>query len=201
MGLVLRRRRTLPILETERMVLRLPEMRDYSNWSTLRREGEDFLRPWEPAWSPDHFSKRSFRARVYWASRARDDGRALSMFLISRHNEELLGAITLDNIRRGPAQTGSVGYWIGPNHARQGYMSEALLAVTDHAFSVLDLSRIEAACLPENTPSRGLLQRSGFVEEGRAESYLQINGQWRDHVLYSKLRLDRRQYRHMESEF
>ena len=104
----------------------------------------------------------------------------------------LLGAITLDNIRRGPAQQGTLGYWIGQRFARQGYMREAIDALTRHAFTSLDLSRLEAACLPENIASRRLLESSGFKYEGVAQAYLQINGRWRNHVLYASLRHDRR---------
>jgi ribosomal-protein-alanine N-acetyltransferase len=109
----------------------------------------------------------------------------------------LLGAITLDNIRRGPAQAGTLGYWIGEPFARQGYMREAIDAVVHYAFDRLDLSRIEAACLPENVASRGLLEKSGFKYEGVAQSYLQIDGRWRTHVLYAALRLDRRGRTHV----
>ena len=186
------RRSTPPVIQTERLLLRLPEMGDHAAWATLRRQGEGFLRPWEPSWSVDHFSRRAFRNRVYWAWRARDEGKALALFLIRRRENRLLGAITLDNIRRGPSQSAQVGYWIGPEFARQGYMAEALAAVVSHAFGALDLSRIEAACLPENLASRGLLERAGFKYEGIAQSYLQINGRWRNHVLYASLRGDRR---------
>ena len=103
-----------------------------------------------------------------------------------------MGAITLDNIRRGPAQAGTLGYWTGVQFARQGYMREAILAVVHHAFTRLDLSRIEAACLPENAASRALLETCGFKYEGVAQSYLQIDGRWRTHVLYASLRMDRR---------
>jgi len=186
------RRQGTPVIETERMILRLPEMGDHAAWARLRREGEDFLRDWEPTWSLDHFSRKAFRNRVYWAWRSREEGRALALFLIGRGDGALMGAITLDNIRRGPAQTGQVGYWIGPEYARQGLMSEALGALVHHAFTSLDLSRLEAACLPENAASRALLERSGFKYEGVAQSYLQINGRWRNHVLYANLRSDRR---------
>lgn len=181
-----------PVIETERLTLRLPETGDHLAWAQLRRHGEDFLRAWEPSWSSDHFSKRSFRNRVYWAAKAFEEGRALALFLMRREDGRLMGAITLDNIRRGPAQAGSVGYWIGPEFARQGYMSDALSALVHFAYTEIDLSRIEAACLPENTASRRLLERSGFKYEGVAQSYLQINGRWRNHVHYANLRGDRR---------
>ncbi len=191
MGVLMFRRAPSLAIETPRLRLRLPEMSDHVPWAVLRRSGTDFLRPWEPSWSTDHFSKRSFRNRVYWALRAREEGRALALFLIRREDQQLLGAITLDNIRRGPSQSAQVGYWIGPDYARQGYMSEALGALVRHGFSILDLSRIEAACLPENVASRGVLERAGFAYEGIARGYLQIDGRWRDHVLYAILRDDR----------
>ena len=116
----------------------------------------------------------------------------LPVFLIRRADNALLGAITLDNIRRGPAQSGTIGYWVGAPYAREGYMREAIEAVTHYAFVKLDLSRIEAACLPENVASRGVLEKAGFKYEGVAQAYLQINNRWRNHVLYSALRSDRR---------
>ncbi|MFN3577847.1 MAG: GNAT family N-acetyltransferase, partial [Tabrizicola sp.] len=161
-------------------------------WSELRAASAEFLIRWEPVWSNDHLSRRAFTNRVYWAQRAEAQGTALPMLLIRREDQQLLGALTLDNIRRGPAQTGTFGYWIGAPFARQGYMREAILAMTHHAFTRLDLSRLEAACLPENTASRGLLEKCGFKYEGVAQSYLQINGRWRNHVLYANLRGDRR---------
>lgn len=178
-------------LEAERIVLRLPAHSDFNAWSALRIESRDFLTPWEPVWSPDHLTRKSFTNRVYWAARASKGGTALPLFLL-RRDGVMLGAITLDNIRRGPAQTGTIGYWIGKPFARQGYMREAIGVLVHHAFTTLDLSRIEAACLPENAASRGVLERSGFKYEGVAQSYLQISGRWRNHVLYANLRSDRR---------
>lgn len=185
-------RRRQITLTTERLILRLPEMNDYPNWSQLRSSGRGFLAEWEPVWANDHLTRRAFRTRVFWAQRAARDGRAVPFFLTQKSTGTLMGALTLDNIRRGPSQAGTVGYWIGPEFARQGYMSEALKAAVDYAFRHLDLSRIEAACLPENKPSRGLLESTGFKYEGVAQSYLQINGRWRTHVLYANLRHDRR---------
>ena len=184
-------RRKLQI-ETERMTLRQPVLSDYRGWSSLRNQSAEFLTPWEPSWAGDHLTRKAFTNRVYWAQRSVTGGTAMPLFLFRRGDDALLGAITLDNIRRGPAQAGTLGYWTGAAHARQGYMREAILAVVHHAFTRLDLSRIEAACLPENVASRGLIETCGFKYEGVAQSYLQINGRWRTHVLYAALRLDRR---------
>ena len=179
-------------IETERMTLRLPQHGDFRAWSTLRDQSAPFLTPWEPVWAADHLSRKAFTSRIYWANRATSQGTALPLLLTRREDAALLGAITLDNIRRGPSQAGTLGYWIGQAHARQGYMREAILSVVHHAFTVMDLSRVEAACLPENAASRGVLEKCGFKYEGVAQSYLQIAGRWRNHVLYANLRNDRR---------
>ncbi len=179
-------------IESERLTLRPPMHGDFRAWTALRRQSEEFLRPWEPTWATDHLSRKAFTNRVYWAQRSVANGTALPLFLIRRADSMLLGAITLDNIRRGPAQAGTTGYWIGAPFARQGFMREAIEAVVHHAFTVLDLSRMEAGCLPENDASRKLLEQCGYKYEGVAQSYLQINGRWRNHVLYANLRHDRR---------
>ena len=179
-------------IDTERMVLRLPVHADFRQWAALREESAAFLKPWEPSWSVDHLTRKAFLNRVYWANRSVAQGTAVPLFLERRADARILGAITLDNIRRGPAQAGTIGYWIGEPYARSGFMREALTALVHHAFEVLDLSRLESACLPENAASRGLLETCGYKYEGVAQSYLQINGRWRNHVLYANLRGDRR---------
>lgn len=179
-------------IETERMTLRLPQHGDFRAWTGLREQSAPFLTPWEPVWAADHLSRKAFTNRIYWANRSTSQGTALPLLLTRREDGALLGAITLDNIRRGPSQAGTLGYWMGQAHARQGYMREAILSVVHHAFTVMDLSRIEAACLPENAASRGVLEKCGFKYEGVAQSYLQIAGRWRNHVLYANLRHDRR---------
>ena len=185
------RRRTVSIL-TAQLSLRLPEHRDFREWAKLRHESKAFLSPWEPIWAADHLSRASFTNRVYWSQRAVKNGNALPLFVFHKEAGQLVGAITLDNIRRGPSQMGTIGYWVGQQYARQGFMSEAIIAMVAHAFTDLDLSRVESACLPDNLASRGVLEKAGFKYEGVAQSYIQINGRWRNHVLYAALRGDRR---------
>lgn len=179
-------------IETERLTLRTPIHSDFRAWTALRVQSEAYLTKWEPSWAEDHLTRKAFTNRVYWASRSISGGTAMPLFLIRREDQSLIGAITLDNIRRGPAQSATLGYWTGEPFARQGYMREAIEAVVHQAFTRLDISRVEAACLPENAASRGLLEKTGFKYEGVAQSYLQIDGRWRTHVLYAALRGDRR---------
>jgi len=178
------------VILTRRIRLRQPRVNDHGPWARLRDESRDFLRPWEPQWQPDELTMQAYRRRLrdYW--RQARMGTALPLFLFTRDTHVLLGGLNLSNIRRGISQSASLGYWIGRRHARQGYMSEAVRAVTHHAFTRLKLHRIEAACIPENVASRRLLESCGFVREGLARRYLRIDGHWRDHVLFALLRED-----------
>jgi [ribosomal protein S5]-alanine N-acetyltransferase len=171
----------------ERIVVRPPERGDYEAWADLRAHSQAFLVPWEPSWPPDALSRANFRARI---ARYAEDWRtdqAYNFFIFAR-DETLLGGIGLANIRRGVAETASLGYWIGEPFARQRYMTATLPLVLDFAFARLRLHRVEAACLPTNVPSRALLLRAGFHEEGYAREYLRIDGRWQDHLLFAILR-------------
>lgn len=176
-----------PLLSHKRVLLRPPQLRDFAAWAALRAESREFLEPWEPSWPADALTRSSFRWRLRHYERDQREGCGYSFFVLRREDSALLGGISLGNLRRGVAQAGSLGYWIGGPHARQGYMSEALVALLDFAFGPLGLHRVEAACLPHNAASRGLLQKLGFVEEGLARGYLRIAGRWQDHVLHGLL--------------
>ena len=179
-----------PRVATERLVLRPPRLSDYEQWAALRAESRDFLVPWEPVWSLDSLSKANFRARLRRYAKDVKEDLGQAFFLFHREHQDLIGGITLGNIRRGVAQTGTLGYWTGQRHARQGYMHEALCALMPVLFNEFGLRRIEAACLPANIPSSHLLEKVGFTKEGLAREYLCINGVWHDHLLYALLDKD-----------
>ncbi len=85
-----------------------------------------------------------------------------------------------------------MGYWMAEPYTRMGYMSDAVCTTLHFVFDQLGLHRIEAACVPSNTPSRDLLKKVGFSEEGYARNYLRINGRWEDHILFAYLSEDPR---------
>jgi ribosomal-protein-alanine N-acetyltransferase len=181
-----------PVLETDRVLLRAPQMSDYLAWAELRAASEDFLVPWEPLWAPDELSRASFRRRIRHYLRDMREDMGYALFVYDTKSIELVGGVTLCNVRRGVTQSCTLGYWVGASYARQGYMTAAVRAVVPFVFDSLELHRLEAACLPTNTASMRLLERVGFKREGLARRYLRINGEWSDHVLYALLDTDPR---------
>lgn len=176
-----------PVLRDARVMLRVPDMADYEQWADLRLKSREFLAPWEPLWPTNDLTRAAFRSRIrqYW--RDIDDDVAYPYFIFDAGRQQLLGALTLSNVRRGVAQTATLGYWIGAPFARQGIMTDAVKLIVGFAFRKLALHRLEAACLADNEASIALLRRSGFEPEGLARGYLRIAGEWRDHRLFARL--------------
>ena len=173
------------VLESARLLLRPPAVDDWPQWARLRNESRGFLQPWEPTWPRNALTRGAFTRRIKLQARDHEAGTAFSWFLVRCDDDALMGGVTVSDIRRGVASSGTLGYWIGRSYARQGYMSEAVEAVIGHIFDGFELHRLEAACLPANEASRRLLVSRGFSLEGIARSYLKINGDWRDHLLFS----------------
>jgi ribosomal-protein-alanine N-acetyltransferase len=178
---------TLPVIKGDGISLRAPQMSDFSEWAALREASRDFLTPWEPTWPADDLTRAAFRRRLKrYAEEIRSD-QAYPMFLFAAGKGPLIGGLTLTNIRRGVAQAGSLGYWIGGPFARQGYMTRGVRALIPFAFEALRLHRLEAACIPGNQASVRLLEKTGFTREGYARQYLCINGIWQDHLLFARI--------------
>jgi ribosomal-protein-alanine N-acetyltransferase len=182
---------TMPAILGDGVTLRVPQYGDHAEWAALREASRKFLTPWEPTWPSDDLSRSAFRRRL---KRYADDQRndlAYALMIFRNEDNALVGGITLANIRRGVAQAGSIGYWIGEPFARKGYMTAAVRALIPFSFQTLRLHRLEAACIPGNAASVALLERTGFTREGYARSYLCINGMWQDHLLFARLVDDR----------
>lgn len=176
-----------PSLRDSRVLIRMPDMSDYEQWAALRADSRVFLAPWEPVWPANDLTRAAYRGRIrqYW--RDVDDDIAYPYFIFERTSDVLVGALTLANVRRGVAQAGTLGYWIGKPFARQGYMTAAVRLLLQVSFGPLGLHRVEAACLPHNAASIALLGRCGFEHEGLARGYLKIAGTWQDHLLFARL--------------
>ncbi|TYP86203.1 GNAT family N-acetyltransferase [Blastococcus xanthinilyticus] len=165
--------------------------RDAVAWSELRLAGESWLRPWEPtsavAWRARH-TPAAYRAmRRMMAARARQ---GTSLPFAVRVDGRLAGQVTVDNVVRGALRSGYLGYWIDPAVAGRGHASLAVALVCDHAFGPAGLHRLQADIRPENGPSQRLVERLGFQREGLLRRYLDIDGDWRDHLSYALLAED-----------
>ena len=176
-----------PLLQGEGLYLRPATSADFVAWVGLREASRNFLKPWEPSWPLDDLTRVGFRRRLrrQQEEMARDESYAFLIFAAGAN--ELLGGVTIGALRRGAAQSATLGYWMGAAHAGKGHMTRAVRRIVGFGFTDLGLHRIEAACIPENIASQCLLKRNSFVREGLARSYLCIDGAWRDHILFARI--------------
>ena len=177
-----------PVIRGEGLYLRYPRMADFPVWAKLRADSREFLTPWEPIWADDELTRSALRRRIKRYQKETRLDSAYVFFVLRESDDALVGGCTISNVRRGVTQCCTLGYWIGSQFARQGYMTGALRALLPFVFRTLGLHRIEAACLTDNDASKNLLARVGFRKEGLARRYLLINGEWADHLLFALLK-------------
>ncbi len=186
-------RQTTPVIVGDGLTIRCPHLTDHAEWRALRLKSRQFLTPFEPRWGENELTARGFAERVRRNRRDASAGTEYSLLIFdhSPGRPVMVGGMTLSNIRRRAAQNVTLGYWMAVDFAGKGIMTRAVALILPFVFDTLQLHRIEAACLPDNIASRRVLSANGFKEIGYAEYYLQINGEWRDHVLFA---LTREQY-------
>lgn len=159
--------------------IKLRELRasDELAFITAVKNSQELLSPWV---SPADTSK----AFADYLKQTQCDNQC--SFLITSVNEDaLIGVINISNIIRGCFQSAYLGYYCFEGYQRQGLMLEAMNLIIDYAFFHLGLHRLEANIQPHNIASINLVKRCGFVNEGLAKNYLNINGRWQDHSHYA----------------
>lgn len=176
----------IPKLRTPHLILRLPTQEDIPEIMKYFSDNESHLSQFSPKNPPGFGSLEFWQERITQHHENFFADRSLRLFLFSLKNDrEVIGTLEFSHISRGPFQACYLGYNIAAIHQGQGLMFEAVTAAIRYAFEVLNIHRIMANHLPENERSAKLLKRLGFQREYIAKDYLQINGQWRDHVLNS----------------
>jgi ribosomal-protein-alanine N-acetyltransferase len=177
-------------LDGRSVFLRPPQADEWASWAELRGASRAYLTPWEPTWPADALTETAYLRRVRRLATEWRTDEGYSFHVFEKTQGRLVGGIGLTQVRRGVAQMATLGYWVGQAFDRRGYTTEAVQLTLRFAFDTLQLHRIEAACLPENTPSRRVLEKAGFLREGYARLYLKIAGTWRDHLTFAVLSED-----------
>ena len=149
------RERSIPVLETERLVLRAPRLGDAKVVKTLandRRIAENTARipyPYKPSDAEDFIAS---------ANRGNE-----TAFVIALRDGAVIGACGFSQVDRHPPE---IGYWLGVKHWGKGYATEAVRAVIDHAFSDLDCEALQSSARVTNPASRRVLEKCGFQWTG-----------------------------------
>ncbi|MFD6391623.1 GNAT family N-acetyltransferase [Nocardia sp. NPDC055029] len=166
------------------VTLRPVRFRDAAAWSRIRLRDRDHLERWEPT------GRGSWEARNHasnwpslWTSLKAEARRGAMIPLVIEVDGQFSGQLTIGNIVRGALRSAWIGYWVAKDLGGQGVATAALALGLDHCFGPVGLHRVEATVRPENLPSQAVLRNVGFREEGMLRRYLDVDGEWRDHLL------------------
>jgi len=174
---------TTPAITGAGVTLRVPQGGDHAEWAALREASRDFLVPWEPTWPADDLTRGAFRRRLKrYAEDARSD--LAYAFLIFRSDDNALaGGLTLANIRRGVAQAGSIGYWVGAPFARKGYMTAAVRALVPFCFGSTGWRRpafpampLRSACWRKPASSARAMRAAIYASMGSGRTICSMPG-------------------------
>ncbi len=176
--------------------LRPLRRRDGPAWVEVRLRNEDWLRPWEATppgvYLPSNWASRHTLAvytqllRHQHAQVRAGTHLPFGLFVSGR----LRGQVNVGEIVRGAFNSAFLGYWVDSAVAGRGFTPRAVTLVAEHCFNEVGLHRLEANIRPENAASLRVVDKVGFVAEGRRRRYLAIDGDYRDHLSYALLAED-----------
>jgi ribosomal-protein-alanine N-acetyltransferase len=171
----------------KRIMLRPLMANDFPQWTEVRQRNDQWLTPWEPLRANNLADptrhRDAFASRCATRDRERQIGTAYGFGLFV--DNAFAGEININNVVRGAFQCGVVGYWIDERHAGNRYVAEGFAVISRFAFDELHLHRLEICIVPRNSKSRRVMEVLNIREEGVALRYLEINGNWEDHVRYA----------------
>jgi len=150
----------------------------------LRNRG--FLKPFEPSRDEDFYTLSSQKRTLTESYKQFLNGNGVNLGIYK--NKKIIGKIRISNIVMGVFKNAFIGYSMDEKEQNKGYMKEAVKLAVTYAFEELELHRIEATTLVDNEKSQRVLRNCGFRELGISEKYLYINGEWRDHMVFYKVK-------------
>lgn len=145
-----------------------------------------FLRPFEPSRDEKFYTLESQKRTLVENYKQFLNGNVVNFGIYK--NNKLIGKIKISNIVMGSFKNAFIGYSMDEKEQSKGYMKESVKLVMKYAFEELELHRIEATTLIDNEKSQRVLSSCGFKELGISEKHLYINGEWRDQMVFYKVK-------------
>lgn len=175
----------LPTLHTERLELRALGMRDVRDLNAYAGDPEVAR---HTTWDA-HLDLEDSRRFLRTVQKMRALGQAVPWGVVDRSSGRLIG--TAGFVWWRPDQRrAEVGYAIARSHWNRGLTTEAMQAIVRFGWQRMELHRIEARCLIENSASERVMQKIGMRFEGILRGQILVKGQFRDVKMYALLRTD-----------
>ena len=178
----------LPVLHTRRLQLRILNENSAAAVLDYYAQNRSFHQPWFASRGDEIFTIRQQKANLAVEHADFLAGRALPFWLSHQDApERIIGRFAFTSIVHGCFNSCFVAYHLDQSCQGTGLAYEAGQAAIAALFGDFGLHRVEANIMPANLRSIALAERLGFRLEGLSPRYLQINGQWEDHLHYVRL--------------
>jgi ribosomal-protein-alanine N-acetyltransferase len=159
------------IIETERLILRLPEATDAEPFARLMTDG---IARWTGSWKGTITpAEVADKIALYLSTEAR--GFAINRTAVLKDGGEIIGLIGVRRLDDNPAR-GAIGYWIGEAWFGRGYVKEAARAMLDAAWDALPVDLIEGVVQLPNAASHAVLKGLGMAYVGERDEFASARG-------------------------
>lgn len=149
----------------------------------FHRRNRDFFAPYNPIREDAYFTEDYQRRLLQQEAEEWKQKRSFRFYLrLCSQPDRIIGLIGLNQVVWGAFLSCYLGYMLDEGCVNRGYMTMAVKLAVEFAFGQLGLHRIEANVMPRNLPSRRVLEKCGFENEGLSKAYLNIHGVWEDHI-------------------
>jgi RimJ/RimL family protein N-acetyltransferase len=174
-----------PVLETERLTLRLFQQEDAAAVQRLASSYEVALNTLS---IPHPYPEGAAEDWIASNEKAFEEGRTINFAIVVRESGEVAGSIGL--VLTPQHDKAEIGYWIGVPYWNRGYATEAGKALIDYGFREWNLNRIDAGHFDRNPSSGRVMQKMGMQYEGRLRQSIKKWDEYLDVEYYAILRSD-----------
>lgn len=175
-------------IETDRLRLSILRKNAVDKVTDYYVRNREFHRQWSQTHSDDYFTKKTQKLYLKSDEIGFFNEELMPFYVFLKDNrEKVIGRVSLFNIARGGMQSAIIGYHQDEDAQGNGYMLEAVKAVSEFGINYLKLHRIEACVMPHNERSLKLIRNAGYEEDGYKRKYMHINGEWMDHISFAYL--------------
>ena len=177
-------------LDTDNLRLAVLRKSEAARVTEYLQNNRDFHKQFSQTHTDDYFTVSTQKKYLAYDCNSFLEGSLLPLWITLKDDNKIIGRVSFFNFAYGGMMSCACGYHLDKEHTGKGYMTEALKSAMAFVFDEYKMHRIEAFIVPENEPSLNLVKRVGFHYEGKRNSYMHINGRYRDHEAFYMLEDD-----------
>ena len=177
-------------LDTDNLRLAVLRKSEAARVTEYLQNNKDFHKQFSQTHTDDYFTVSTQKKYLAYDCNSFLEGSLVPLWITLKDDNKIIGRVSFFNFAYGGMMSCACGYHLDKDHTGKGYMTEALKSAMAFVFDEYKMHRIEAFIVPENEPSLNLVKRVGFHYEGKRNSYMHINGRYRDHESFYMLEDD-----------